>query len=283
MLFVAIVLLVAATPLLGQESVCALFSHLEGADGQRVMVSGDLIISKDLAVLGAADCDNRYIFREQEWPTALSLRPSPAVTPAQLQQFQNAGVEADRLRQAGKTVSASASFSGRVRLAESGDFPAELTFDSFENLKIEALPDASTLTVIPICDLFQNLPARKGERIAVRGEYVSTMEGTWIVGACKGKFVTDGYRWPVALTYASPAYYSQAMARLYEANWSSTSLKAESLARAAEKGCTDRVRRVPCQSWHRQQERGRIDGPTGRDSLRQRIHREASGRCWSSA
>lgn len=223
MLFVAIALLAAATPLLGQQSVCALFSHLEGADGQRVMVTGDLIISKDLAVLGAADCDNRYIFREQEWPTALSLRPSPAVTPAQLQQFQNAGVEADRLRQAGKTVGASASFSGRVRLAESGDFPAELTFDSFENLKIEALPDASTLTVIPICDLFRNLPAWKGERIAVRGEYVSTMEGTWIVGACKGKFVTDGYRWPVALTYASPAYYSQAMARLDEANWPSAS------------------------------------------------------------
>jgi hypothetical protein len=81
-------------------------------------------------------------------------------TPAQLQQFQNAGVEADRLRQAGKTVSASASFSDRVRLAESRDFPAELTFDSFETLKIEALPEASTLTVIPICDLCQNLPAR---------------------------------------------------------------------------------------------------------------------------
>ncbi len=222
-LFVATAALVMATPLFGQGSVCALISHLEGTDGQQVTVAGELIISKDLAVLGAADCDNRYIFREQEWPTALSLRPSPAVTPAQLQQFQNAGVEADRLRQTGKTVSASASFSGRVRLAESGDFPAELSFDSFENLKIEALPDASTLTVIPICDLFQNLPAWKGERIAVRGEYVSTMEGTWIVGACKGKFVTDGYRWPVALTYASPAYYSQAMARLYEANWPSTS------------------------------------------------------------
>jgi len=221
MLIVAIALLVGATPLLGQESVCALFSHLEGTDGQQVMITGDLIISKELAVLGAADCDNQYIFREYLWPTALSLRPSPAVTPAQLQQFQNAGVEADRLRQSGKTVSASASFSGRIRLTDSGELPAELTFDSFENLKIEVLPDASTLTVIPICDLFQNLPAWKGERIAVRGEYVSTMEGTWIVGACKGKFVTDGYRWPVALTYASPAYYSQAIARLYESTWPS--------------------------------------------------------------
>ena len=97
-LTVAIALLVAATPSLGQESVCALFSHLEDTDGQQVMITGDLIILKDLAVLGAADCDNRYVFREYVWPTALSLRPSPAVTPAQLQQFQNAGVEADRQR-----------------------------------------------------------------------------------------------------------------------------------------------------------------------------------------
>ncbi len=223
MLFVAIALLIAATPLLGQESVCTLFSHLEGTDGQHVMVTGDLIISKDLAVLGVADCDNEYIFRQRVWPTALSLHPSPAVTPAQLQQFQNAVVEADRLRQAGKTVSASASFSGRIRLAESGDFPAELTFDSFEHLRIEALPDASTLTVIPICDLFRDLPAWKGKRIAVRGVFVGTTEGSWIVGACNGKFVTDGYRWPVALNHGSPAYYSRAMARLYDANWPSPS------------------------------------------------------------
>src|ERR1700722_10972567 len=223
MLFFAIALLVAATPLLGQESLCALFSHLEGTDGQQVTVTGDLIIAKDLAVLGAADCDNRYIFREYVWPTALSLSPSPAVTPAQLQQFQNAGVEADRLRQTGKTVRASAAFSGRIRLSDSGELPAGLLFHSFENLKIESLPDASTLTVIPICDLFQNLPAWKGKRIAVRGEYVSTMEGAWIVGACRGKFVTDGYRWPVALTYAAPAYYSQATARLYEPKWPSSS------------------------------------------------------------
>jgi len=219
MLFLAISLLVAVAPLFGQESVCALFSHLEGVDGQQVRVAGELIISKDLAVLGAADCDNQYIFREQVWPTALLLRPSPAVTPAQLQEFQNAVVEADSLRHAGKTVSASASFSGRIRLTESGDFPAELTFDSFENLKTEALPDVSALTVIPICDLFQHLPAWKGKRIAVRGKYVSTMEGAWIVGACNGTFVTDGYRWPVALTYGSPAYYSQTMAKLYDANW----------------------------------------------------------------
>lgn len=63
-LFVVIAVLVAATPLFAQESVCNLFSHLEGTDAQQVMVTGDLIISKDLAVVGAADCNNQYIFRE---------------------------------------------------------------------------------------------------------------------------------------------------------------------------------------------------------------------------
>lgn len=223
MLFVAIAILMAAIPSVGQESVCALFSHLGDADGQNVAVTGNLIISKDLAVLGAADCADRYEFRERIWPTAISLRPSPVVTPAQLQQFQNAVAEADRLRLAGKTVSASASFSGRIRLMEEGELPAELTFDSFEDLKIETLPDPRTLTVVPICDLFQDLRAYKGKRIAVRGEYVSTSEGSWIVGTCTGRFVTDGYRWPVALNYGSPAYYSQAMAKLYDANFPSPS------------------------------------------------------------
>ena len=50
-LTVAIALLVAATPSLGQESVCALFSHLEDTDGQQVMITGDLIILNDLAVI----------------------------------------------------------------------------------------------------------------------------------------------------------------------------------------------------------------------------------------
>lgn len=53
-------ILITATALHAQESVCALFSHLGSADGSQVVVTGDLIIAKDIAVLGAADCDNRY-------------------------------------------------------------------------------------------------------------------------------------------------------------------------------------------------------------------------------
>jgi ankyrin repeat protein len=225
-LFVTSAMLLTTTALSAQQSVCELFSHLESTDGSQVVVTGDLIISKDIAVLGATDCDNRYITGDgirRQWPTALSLRASPAVTPSQLQQFQRAATEADNLRSQGKTVSASASFSGRIRLVAVGGLPAEMIFDSFNNLRVEALPDPGSLPVISICDLFQNLPAWREKRIAVRGEFVATMEGVWIVGRCKGGFFTEGYRWPVSLTYAIPASYSNETAKLHEPKWPSPS------------------------------------------------------------
>jgi ankyrin repeat protein len=210
-----------------QESVCDLFSHLESSDGQQVVVTGDLIISKDVTILGTADCDNHYTSalsgRQQVWPTALLLHTSAAVTPGQLRQFQNAAAEADRLRGQGKGVMASATFSGRLRLATTGDIPAELDFDSFQNLKVEALPDAASLEVIPICALFQNLSNWKGKRVAIRAEFVSTTGGWWITGNCQGAFVTDGYRWPVVINLGVPAYHSKETTELYHAKWPAVS------------------------------------------------------------
>jgi hypothetical protein len=196
------------------QSVCDLFENLPAHDARRLTVTGDLLISKDLAALGAVDCDHQYISDRYIWPTAISLRPSSDLPADQLTQIEKARLDADRLRSAGKTVSAFASFSGRLRVSPVSDFPAELTFDSFENLKVEALPDAADLPVIPICDLFQNLAAWGGKRIAVRGETYGTMEGSGMVGRCKSALVTDGYRWPVAVSYAGPAYYSRRTAAL---------------------------------------------------------------------
>ena len=216
----AVSMLLTGTASHGQESVCELFSHLaEGSDGRKVLLTGDLIISKDLAVIGTSDCDNQYISNHYIWPTGLSVRPSPDVTPERLQQFRQAAAAADGLRREGKTARASGTFSGRLRMVQSGGYPGELVFDSFENLSVEALPDPGTLPVIPICDLFQNLLSWKGKRIAVRGELVGTMEGTWISGRCKGGFVTNGYRWPVFLTLGEPAYYSSETTKLYETKW----------------------------------------------------------------
>ncbi len=216
--------LFSAALLRGQETVCDLFKDLKAADASQLILSGDLIISKSVAALGAADCENEFssplegrgIRVLQRWPTAVHLRPSSSVPPSQMQQFQQASDEADRLRRAGKLISASASFVGRLRVVPVGDFPAEFTFDAIESISVKELPDASELPVIPICDLFQNLLAWKGKRIAVRGESVSTSEGSWITGSCKGGFYTDSYRWPVLLNYGGPAYYSDSTALLSE-------------------------------------------------------------------
>jgi hypothetical protein len=228
-----------ATALHAQVSVCDLFKDLKAADGHQLIVTGELILSKGLAVLGAADCDNQYrapiegpgsrVFRD--WPVALNLRPSVRLSAKQIQELRSAAGEADRLRLAGKIVRASASFTGRIRVVAARDFPAELTLDSFEDLKVEALTDPSELPVIPICELFQNLPEWKGKRIAVRGESSSTFEGSWIVGRCKGSFYTNGYRWPVVLDYAAPAYYSRRTARFSEPKWPSSPPKGEELFR----------------------------------------------------
>ena len=156
MLLVAASMLFPGRAFCAQESVCELFSHLtKDADGRKVILTGDLIISRDLAVIGAADCDNKYISNHEVWPTGLSLRPSSDITPERLQQFREAVLKADDLRHSGKTVGASGTFSGRLRMAPSGGYPGELVFDSFENLSVEALPDPGTLPVIPICDLFR--------------------------------------------------------------------------------------------------------------------------------
>jgi len=204
-----------------QQTVCDLFKDLKAADGLQLILTGDLIVSKDLTVLGAVDCDNQYkslmegAFRAfQVWPTAIHLRRSAAVPPKQMELLSEAAVKADQLRRAEKPMSATGTFAGRLRVSPAGEFPAELTFDSVENIVVEELPDPRKLPVIPICELFQNLGVWKGQRIAVRGESVSTSEGSWITGRCKGAFYTNGYRWPVALDYAGPAYYSNSTAKL---------------------------------------------------------------------
>lgn len=217
----AVVMLVPSN-LLGQESVCHLFSHLAPqTNGRHLAVMGDLVMSKDIAVLGAWDCDEEYISDHMVRPIAVLLRPSEQMSASQRLDFEKLAVKLDTLRSEGKSVNATATFSGKIKLVHEGWLAAELIFDSFENLNIEVLPDPVSLPVIPICSLFQNLREHEGKRIAVRGELVTTMEGQWIVGRCQGAFVTDGYRWPVALNIGSPALCSEETTNLCGAKWPS--------------------------------------------------------------
>jgi hypothetical protein len=208
--------------LYAQESVCELFLHLAPqTDGRQLTLTGDLIISKDVAVLGSRECDSRYISEHRVWPVAVLLRPSEKLSTSERQDFEKAAIKLDTLRGEGKVVEATATISGKIKVAHKGWLPAELVFDSFEDFSINVLPDPTSLPVIPICGLFQNLRAYEGKRVAVRGELVTTMEGQWIVGRCQGAFVTDGYRWPVGLNIGRPALCSEETTKVCDAQWPS--------------------------------------------------------------
>ena len=163
--------MVLASAACAQVPVCDLFKDLGANDGRQVLVAGDLILSTDIAVIGAEDCDNEYVADHFVWPRGLRLNASDKVPGEQLSQLKQVAAAVDRYRKEGKAFTTSAVFEGRLRLGESNGFPAELRFDSVSNLKVDILPDAKDLPVIPICDLFQGLPDWKGQRIAVREKW----------------------------------------------------------------------------------------------------------------
>lgn len=197
-------------PLHAQQTVCDLFKDLPAADGRKVVLTGDLVISKDITELGAGDCDNQYRANHFIYPVALRLQPSPAVSPRQLADLKEASDKADALRKEGKGLAASAIVTGRMELSKGDDVDVAgiLTFDSIDSIRIEELPAPEELPVVSICDLFQNLQAWKGKRIAVRGASGSTMEGSWLSGDCPDSLVTDGYHWPTTLSFGIPAWFS---------------------------------------------------------------------------
>jgi hypothetical protein len=203
-----------------EQTVCDLLQGASASETRLVTLRDTLIISQSFAALGSDQCETQYRTRAggsdsgpfMIWPAAVRLRPSARVPADQLRRFRAAGSRADQLRQEGKRVSASGRFSGRIQMGIAADLPGELLFDSVEEISVDALQDASELPVIPICDLFQNLPAWKGKRVAVRGEVSSTFEGAWLADSCKGGFITEGYRWPVSLVFAAPAWYSSTLA-----------------------------------------------------------------------
>lgn len=214
----AISVLFFGTVLHAQETVCDLFKDLKSADGRQVSIRGELFLEGDLAALGATECDYRYVSEHQIWPTAIQLVPSNVVPDRQLKELKEYAAEIKNLYTSGQTVVAYGTFSGRLTLQKDESTPARLTFDDARNITVDALPPAETLPVIPICDLFQDLGAWKGKRIAVRAREVHTMEGAWLSGHCNGNFVTDGHRWPVSLTRGGPDYYGAYPFSLFRIN-----------------------------------------------------------------
>jgi hypothetical protein len=183
-----------------QDSLCDIFKDLKAADGRQVSIRGELFLTDNLAALGATACDSSYtapIVGETgpryRWPTAIELRSSQTLPPAQILELKNRSAQVKKIGSEGNTVAAYGTFSGRLTLGADRNMPATLTFDDARDITVEALPPVSELPVIPICDLFQDLPKCKGQRIAVRAEIVGTMEGTWLSGSVKENYAKDAY------------------------------------------------------------------------------------------
>lgn len=190
----------------GQETVCDLCKDLKASDGKQIVLSGELtIFDNGLTVLASADRDRQYSSERDLWNAALELRASADTAPADLDKLKAAAAEMSRLRNSSQLMMSQATVSGQLRIGRIDSFPAEFVFDSVTNVKVEALPDPKNLPVLSICDLFQNLESWRGRR-AVRGEFGATGEGSWIIGRCDGTFSTNGYVWPVSLSYAPLAY-----------------------------------------------------------------------------
>lgn len=220
---VAALAILCVSRAIAQQSVCDLFKDLKSHDGAQVTVRGELFLDGEHAALGATKCETRYIADRFIHPTAIELVPSGKVPPNQLAELKSRAAEIKKLIGENRTLTATGTFSGRLTLQTGIGIPATLIFDDARDITVDALPEASKLPVIPICDLFQDLPKWKDQRIAVRAEFVATDEGAWLNGRCKGNLVTDGYRWPVLLWYGQPDYYGAepfSLFRIDESKWS---------------------------------------------------------------
>jgi ankyrin repeat protein len=213
-------------PVQRQKSVCEVFEDLKAEDGRKLTVKGELFIEGNVAVLAASECESEFVAAMFRWPTVINLRPSGTLPVSEQRELRDAVTRIEGIRKNGKAISATATITGNLRvLTENkgrvpyeskventfgpmGKFPAEMVYDDIESIVIDELPAAAELPVVPICDLFKNLEAWKGKRIAIRASQSGTSEGSWLNGDCKDRFVTDGFKWPASLSLGSPAYYA---------------------------------------------------------------------------
>jgi hypothetical protein len=204
----AVAILCSAHVTYGQQTVCDLFQDLKALDGKRLELSGEFVVYDDeVTVLASSECDRRYMDAHHgSWVPAVQLRASAGTAPVELEKLIAATEQMSRLRDSGQLMTSQATVSGQLRIAQLDSFPAEFVFDTVKSVTVEALSDPKDLPVISICDLFQDLESWRGKRIAVRAEFSSSMEGNWILGRRNGALSTNGYHWPVSLSYAPPEY-----------------------------------------------------------------------------
>lgn len=205
--------LASATALAAQpKSLCEIIEVLTAYDGEVISLRGEILFDDARGVLAiGATCeeDERLTVKNHGWPTVVLLEADGT---AATDGLANLRTQLQNARQQGRLVRATVTANGRLSTIHSGPAssgfgpgrfaPAQIRVSALTGVDITPLPKPEELPVLSMCELFDNLRAYRGKRIAVRGYVSGGMEGAWIFDApCKGSgFVTNGYRWPASLS-----------------------------------------------------------------------------------
>lgn len=208
-------------------TLCDLAKFLPAHDGERASLRGEIFAHGKLGVFAmGSNCDTPHPLQigMYGWPLTihLSLSDSPGPARESARQLQE---QFDRAAGSGKVIQAFATVTGRLETVHRGDAPgfgplrkapAQMHVAAIGDVSVAPLAKSKDLPVIPICDLFRDLQAYRGKRIRVRGVISGGMEGAWLSDyRCNNSFVTDGYRWPVSLSYSYPDYAVSSLAEAY--------------------------------------------------------------------
>jgi ankyrin repeat protein len=187
-------------------SLCDLFHDLKPYNGRTVQIQAELFLDKDRTA-AAATCDDERLERHFSGPTALHLEPAPGLPNNEHLALEQARREAMESRRLSKHVRVTAVLEGAVetgneyRYGLDREYRTRIVLARISQIQSEVLPDAEDLPVIDVCDLFLDLHAYNGKRVAIRGE-IGGRGGTTMYGiACKKQFETDSYVWKPAVEF----------------------------------------------------------------------------------
>lgn len=162
--------------------MCEVFARLAPANRTEVSVKGRVFFGPNLVVLGESGCEDQH--GRLIAPSALRVDLESGRSQKQLQELR---AKVDAIRAKGRYPLVTGEAKGYIVIEQSRNslFPAVVKAERIAGLRIEELPGAAELPVVPVCEVLNN-PARfDGQRIAIEAVAVSdSLNGTWLTGSC---------------------------------------------------------------------------------------------------
>jgi len=204
-------------------SLCDVFPDIDRQAGKPITLRGELFLDEGITFLGANCTDRwqRHSANSYLWPTSVEVR---AEGDARMEQVRAQVIEA---RSQGKRLDVRATITGilRTRSANSeslpprasgfgpgGHMPARIELEVLNGISLQEIPTPREVPVLTLCEVLKNRMAYQGKRVAIRGEYVAGLEGTWLMAVCPEPLITDRYVWGHSISLGASDYAAGAPA-----------------------------------------------------------------------